>query len=391
MWEKATRAFMEAAASGTQRLVSRFDVRNNGTLYTPSGLQGVTDATVTWDETRKVRRDLTFTISPTDAQIPSLPGDLFHPVSGNEVYPYLGFEFADGSQLLAPQGVFRMSTPKNSDDGENLLLTVNGLDRSSVISQIGWQVPYTVFDGTNLAAALQDAINFLWPTALQPLVFNFAATDFAVAYTVWGANPGSSDPWQDFIDLTADSGMELFFGVYGEVVLRPIGNPSELSAVASFADGSANVMTEMDRTLDETEEHNGVQYIGNAQGETPVQVLVFDDDPESPTYWLGPWGQRPAFYTTASIPQAGQSTDDATAQLTAAAQAQLQLLLGALDEQDFNISPNPALQDGDCVIISHARMRVDAPVILGQGTLAFDVGTEEQLTGRPAVQAGTGS
>jgi hypothetical protein len=350
---------------------------------------------ITVDETQQVRRKATLTIPSRglafDDLVPVNAGDLLHPASMNELKLYRGWQFLDGSQLLYPQGVFRTSTPAVSDTGDSILIGLNGLDRSSVISRQTWQAPYSIASGTNLGTAVEGVLNDRWPSALPPLVFNFAPTALTVPATVFGANPGSqNDPFADALSLAIAAGMELFFDVNGHVVMRPVPDPTTAPVLWKYMEGdggSAPVpFNAAGRTLDETSTYNGVQAIGNAVAGSPVQVTVWDTDPDSPTYYLGDWGQTPFQLTTSLIPAPGQSTPAAEAQLTAMAQAQLQLILGVLDDTTFTAVPNPAMVEGDCLQLVRARIGIDDTYVASSFNMPLDVGTLMTVANRPRRQ-----
>jgi len=125
-------------------------------------------------------------------------------------------------------------------------ITVNGQDRASVIARIAWQKPYPIAAGTNIAAAIQAAMESRYPG----LTYNFANIAFSYAAQTFGADMvagsgGSTDPMQDLITFAAAAGCELFFDVYGVATLREIINPttSEVIDQVHFVEGQNCTMT----------------------------------------------------------------------------------------------------------------------------------------------------
>jgi hypothetical protein len=71
----------------------------------------------------------------------------------------------------------------------------------------------------------------------------------------------------------------------------------------------------------------------------PVSVLVVDNDSGSPTYWSGPFGRRPLFYSSSVL--------TTTAACTAAATLLLRSATAPNASADISSLPNPALEVGD--------------------------------------------
>jgi hypothetical protein len=98
---------------------------------------------VTEDETAKVRRTCTLTITDFSL-IPVYDTDLLHPVSGNELFLFRGvYVSASNTTEYAPLGAFRISQPAVTNDGEKTTFTITGNDRSWSIASAGWEGPYT--------------------------------------------------------------------------------------------------------------------------------------------------------------------------------------------------------------------------------------------------------
>lgn len=371
--------------------VSKVEIRNNGILIQDISGYLQSGGSVSVDETRQVRRTCSLTLAGLPlGMIPETETDLFHPVSGNELYIYRGIRYSDGTTEFAQLGVFRMTKPVVKDDGDSVTLAISGQDRSSVISRISWQQPYSIAAGTNLGTALKTAMASRWPASAAPLQYNFAPTTVVVPATVWGANPGqANDPMADMIKLAADAaGMELLFDFLGNPTLRPISDPTQSTVVAKYVEGVDCNLTELTRTLDETQTFNGVSVYCNGTGPAgPFVVFVWDTNSASATYYLGNWGQVPYPIVTTAIPGPTQSLVDATAQATAIGQARLQLILGAFDATDFESLPNPALAEGDCLTLMRTRIKVNANYVASAMTIPLDPESAEQITNRPQLAA----
>lgn len=435
--------FMEAM-DVSHIAVRKVEVRNSGNFIADM-TKYVTAGSVTVDETRQVRRTCSLTLSvpydylpagtlsATGVPLTDQMANLFHPTTGNELYLYRGVKYPSATTLtfsgvangqiveseFAQLGVFRMTKPVVTDDGENVTIVLTGQDRSSVISRISWQEPYSIPVGTNLGSAIQAGMaSRVANTPLSSITYNIAPTSYVVPATIWGANPGTStnDPMADMIKLASVGGYELFFDVYGNVVMRQIISPTNNPVVDTFTEGisltstsiessgSFNIpvadafsdigvgycrMLQVERTLDETKTYNGVIVYCNGVGSVPpFAQAVWDNDPTSPTYYQGPWGPVPFAIVTTSIPAPGQSMPNAVAQATAMAIAQLQLILGAFDETSFECVPNPALWEGDSIQLVRTRIKINDTYVCSSMTIPLDVQSAQQISNRPLFDAG---
>jgi hypothetical protein len=93
--------------------------------------------------------------------------------------------------------------------------------------------------------------------------------------------------------------------------------------------------------------NNGVLARGENTSDNvpPVQYLATDNDPNSPTYWGGPFGRRPMFYSSSTLISSGACQMAATLKLAAAKAPNA--------SGDFSSLPNPALEPGDVLRVVH--------------------------------------
>jgi len=236
--------------------------------------------TVTEDETATVRRSLSLTVDPTVAApgggnfVPNQPGDLLHPLSNNDLYVYNGVQLDSGAFDVIPMGVFRNAAPQMDDTGAALTMALTGNDRSFIISQRVWTLPYTGAAGLTVDRAIIGILVNQWGNTQPPLQFNFTPSNVVVPYgTVLGiqvastgsvssAGSGANDPWADCQLLAASAGMEVLFNRTGVVVLRPVPVVGGAPSVVTLAEGANSTMSEISRTMDASAVRNGVMVIG---------------------------------------------------------------------------------------------------------------------------------
>ena len=103
---------------------------------------------------------------------------------------------------------------------------------------------------------------------------------------------------------------------------------------------------------------------------------MWDDNPESPTYYLGAYGKRP--WPRKSTPYAATQ-----AQLDAAARRELLTYLSRGEPIRFAALPDPAREEGDAVRVRNLRGGVaDAPYVIDQLEIPLTERDLMQVAGR---------
>lgn len=145
----------------------------------------------------------------------------------------------------------------------------------------------------------------------------------------------------------------MYWDYTGKLRVESPPNPSD--PVYQVASGRDGVLIEISRSLTRQGVYNAVVVNGETPSDLPpVQAIVYDDNPASPTYWNGPFGHVPRFYYSSFI------TTDAAA--TSAGESLLQQAIGLPYNVDFQSIVNPALEPYDPIRIT-APDRTDIHVI----------------------------
>lgn len=117
--------------------------------------------------------------------------------------------------------------------------------------------------------------------------------------------------------------------------------------------------------------YNGVRARSTNEDHSSLYAWATDDDPDSPTYWDGPFGKKPRFYASPLL--------TTTEECQQAAQTILARSLGRHYQVDADVVQNPALEPGDQVVLTidgaQAAYRVEqvkVPLAVG-GTMGLDV------------------
>lgn len=254
-----------------------------------------------------------------------------------------------------PLGVFVITDVSVTDSGAGAKMDIQGVDRSMKIAKALWLDALQIGSGANLSDAVGFILSDRWPDV--PL--NLQDTAQTIPATVLGLNEGSSgqDPWADAQKLATGGGMELFFDGTGTAVLRPVTDPSTATPVEVYEEGVDAVVLDVTRRLSTDTTSNGVVMSGEGSNVTPpVRAVVFDEDPASPTYRYGEFGERPVFMSSPLILTAADAV--------AAATAELAKLKGAEENVEWTMLCDPSMDAGDVIEIHNTGTRLNKVLVL---------------------------
>lgn len=292
------------------------------------------------------------------ARIPNGPGDPLSPF-GYELRVRRGITYADGTVELMPLGIFGIERSQVADT--NLVSRIDGLDRAQRVADARLEDDYPIAAGTNVGTAIRTLLTAAFPA----LTFSFASTTFTTPQLVLTAQ---SDPWAKGLDLARSVGYELFLDGDGVCVFRP--EPST-SATPTWvvAEGAGGVMLSAAVSLDRGPAYNKVIATStNTATAAAYTGSAVDDDPSSPTYYYGPFGKKPRFYSSPLLAS--------TAQCTAAAAGILAGNIGVAKAISFGAVPNPAVEPGDTILVTRTTLGVDEVHILDRLTVPLTAARE---------------
>lgn len=271
---------------------------------------------------------------------------------------------------LCPLGVFTLNDVAVSDTPSGLEIELSGADLSRRVSRNRWDKTYVVEPGTNYSDAIQDLIT----DRLPGTVFNFASTSRVTPRLFFGEQ-SSNDPWSDAQDMATMIGMELFFDARGVCTLRPEPNPDIDQSVYEFEDRSRPTMTALTRRVTDENTYNKVVVTGEGSGnEVPVRAVAIDDDPASPTYYLGPYGTVTLRITNSLVLTTEQAQD--------AADAALLRVKGATEAVELEAVPMPALEPGDVVTVTRGRSKVEGRFLIDNIQIPLGAESTMRAVGR---------
>lgn len=296
------------------------------------------DGTVTVDRTATTRRSCTASFIDPTGTLSGSPGDPMS-VYGNEFRPYRGLYLSDGTLEMCPLGVFHIDEADVADDGARQV-TITGYDRSWVISRNKLTDIWVINAGTNVGSAITALLQDRFPGLTCRMYGTVEVTPQAFL-------DQEADPWVEATKLAQAIGWELFIDIYGQAVGQPEPVATADRIDWTYADGVNSVMIKATKAQSSTPGINGVIVTGETTSSPSVaRGEAWDNDQQSPTYYLGPYGKVPLFETSqyAATP----------AQAQAQAFASLQRNIGATEIVSIDCIPNPAHECGDSLQVVRA-------------------------------------
>ncbi len=322
--------FLQAIADSYTPVTEGTLVRADGMVETLPHVGG----SVTVDRGQQCRRTCAVTIADLSL-IPRTAVDKLS-VYGAQLRISRGIDYGNGTVEMVPLGVFRVDEVGGDvDEGP---VTISGKSLECMVSDDKFTVPYKA-TGTAVAA-ITALIQRSIPTAA--VVTASTVADASIGPRTWDIE---GDPWAAVQEIAAAIGAEVYADADGVFVISDLPDILTTQPVwtGKAGDGGAYIRASRGMTADGV--YNGVLARGeNTESNVaPVSALVVDTDPGSPTYWDGPFGHRPMFYSSSTLVSSGQCT--------AAATLKLRAMQAPNATADLSSLPNPALEPGDVLLV----------------------------------------
>jgi Putative phage tail protein len=253
--------------------------------------------------------------------------------------------------------------------GGGTSITVHVSDLSRAIKRNVWQQPFTVPSGMNYGDAAKAMVLDRLPSQTA---FSLSSTTRVLPdVVVYGLSQGG-DPWQDISELAGAIGFECFFDPNGVFIFRPVPDPTTGDPVWVFDETSNPLVSEASRELSDEQTFNHIIVIGQStSSQNAVSAEAFDNNPNSPTYILGPYGEVTERLTFSLINSQDQAQD--------AANAILNNSLAASDTVTIIVVPQPALEPGDIVKVNISDVNVDGNYMINSMTTSLSAADPQQL------------
>lgn len=361
-----------AAVTRSHRIATRVEVLRNGSTQQ---LLEVAAGTIDIDATQTCRRQATIPLLDRDgALVPGVPGDLLH-IDGNELRLWRGIDFGDDRagipSGIAPRGVELVPLitgplfeTEADDQGPGIALSLQIYDRARYVMDNRWDDPYAPAAGTLYTTAILAALADRLPASLPVLSGDVDTTTLTTPPGLGAGNNADDDPMATLSNWATAIGMDLSFDPMGNPTLRAIPDPDVDAPVVNYSDTRHELLS-VTKTVSRERVYNRVVVTGEGPGGTaPVRGIALNDDPASPSYYLGPMGVRTFEYQSTLI----TTTDQATA----TARSLLLKHRGIAETIGFGTLVDGSLAAYDLIGLQRARMKIDARYLIETLTVPLE-------------------
>lgn len=326
-------AFLRTVNGGSHRILARATVCSTfQTGTSPTGTRiDIIGGDVNLDGTANIRGTLDLTM-PGAGLWPRRAADPLAPY-GHEVYVESGVQYSDEQVEYVGLGYFRIQSPEQdiAPDGP---IKIAARDRMAGIIDARLLAPQQFAPGATLTFVFDTLIKQVYPSAV--IVFD----DGSGSNVLVRSAIADEDRFAFLDDIVKSLGKVWYWNHRGELTIKSV--PPATSPVIDIVSGAGGALKSMSRKLTRDGVYNAVVASGEATDtRAPVRGVAVDNNPNSPTYFSGPFGPVPRFYTSQFLATDGQAS--------AAAEALLRRNLGLPYSVDFTAVPNPALEPWDPV------------------------------------------
>ncbi|WPO74035.1 DUF5047 domain-containing protein [Streptomyces sp. KN37] len=293
-----------------------------------------TGGSVTVDRGQAIRRTCTVTCADPSL-IPRTPTDQLA-TYGARLRVARGVEYGDGTSELVPLGVFRLdSVDGDVTDGP---VNLQGKGLECAVADDKFTEPYRA------TGTVVGAVTALIQRSLPEADVLSTITDTPIGSRTFDVE---ADPWAGAQEIAAAAGAEVYTNADGVFVIATLPDLLTTEPIWAIEAVEGGVYISGNRAMSSDDVYNGVLARGENTSDDapPVSALVVDNDASSPTYWGGPFGRRPKFYSSSTLTTVNACTQAAGLEL---AKAKAPNASG-----DISSLPNPALEPGDVLRVTH--------------------------------------
>ena len=287
----------------------------------------IIDGDVTLDSTSDVERTFRATVPFSDTNYSILTDP------NAEIRVYRGFKFLDGTSEVVPLGTFMLDSDVTSDE-DDCTISFTASDLSRRISRNKITAPIVIKKGTNL----KTAITQMAQTAYSFVRLSLSDVDVVTKSQIVCEKGDSQDVWKSMQELAKANGLDIMFNGIGYLTWRT----SSSSPVWTFGGSAAPSLLSREKKAALGDTYNGVVVTSTStDSEDVIQGVAWDEDPNSPTYYLGTYGKAPIYIESSNVTTVKQAIEYA--------QSELKKYLGRSESMSWTQLINPALEPGDIV------------------------------------------
>ncbi len=297
---------------------------------TPTGVElKIIDGEIDLDATADIRGGGSVTLAepwPTTRNLSLAP-------YGSELFLARGVDLGGAGVLWAPLGYFRVNETQQGDAAKGPLdLTLE--DRMSTIIDSRFLSPRQWLQGTSVGDIVDEIVLEIYPEA--DIVFD----DDSNLSELGRSLIAEESRYEVLATLAKGLGKVFYWDGQGRLVFETI--PDETVPIWYVNAGPKGVMVNSKRSISRATVYNAVVVTGEGADQiTPVRAVAYDAQESSPTFFGGPFGRVPRFYSSPFITTQAQA-DGAAVNL-------LRQSLGAPYDVGVSAVPNPALKPYDVI------------------------------------------
>jgi len=250
---------------------------------------------------------------------------------GSEVFLSRGVETGASGVLWAPLGYYRISKTTQSDTAKGpIALDLD--DRMATLIDSRFMEPRQWLTGTTVGEIINEVVLEVYPDAV--IVWDDDSDESQL-----GRALVAEESRLEVIKTLAEGlGKIYYWDEIGQLVFRTI--PSESNVIWTVNAGPGGVMVNADRSISRDGVYNAVVVTGEGADQlNPVRAVAVNAQESSPTFFGGPFGRVPRFYSSSFITTEPQAEN--------AAVNLLRQSLGAPYDVGLSAVPNPAVRPYD--------------------------------------------
>jgi hypothetical protein len=346
MWPTSD-AFAEALARPDRQWRSQVEILYAGELV--QALDVVMSGSITIDDVA-VRRAAKLTlIDPLGNLTPADARDILAP-KGTEIRPSRGLVLADGSVEYVPLGVMEITEPKVTAERGGVKIDLTCKDRAETVRRRRFTEPWRVAAGTATHQAIADIVTSRFSVATRLTVTGYTTSEIVYDRL--------SDPWEAVQELAASDTLVAAFDPLGTLSVQ---RDEPVATGVTYALGPESMMLATERSINIEQTYSGVVVRVEHPERDPIESQLWDLDPRSPTYSLGPFGRRPYGYSSPVITTQAQADQVAATILPRVTKMRQEAVVHTIG--------HPGHEIGDMVTVVDPRTRTEGNWVIRGGTV----------------------
>lgn len=352
MWPVSA-AFEAALAASSRRWRTKIEVLYGGDYIT--SLDVLVSGRVDFDDVAVRRSADLELIDPSGTITPVEATDLLSP-KGTELRLSKGLVVAGGGVEWVPLGVLGIEDPEIEAHNGATRIQLSAKDRVAAVRARRFKAAYPIAAGTNTATAIKNIV-----TSRLSVPTRITTTGNTTPEIVYEE---LSDPWSAVEDLATADNFAVYFDPLGTLVVEPL--QTEVTG-RRYADDGTGHLVRCTRGISSEKTYSGVVVKGEHPDFDPVRVELWDENPASPTYRLGPFGERPYGFTSPLIKDSTMAN--------AAANTILPRVTGMVQPATIETAGHPGHDIGDLITIDDNRSRTHGTYRVVGGSVSLRPGT----------------